>query len=229
MSELTVPAIPASCADRPTVGGIVAPFVNLRLADGGVDFRSPHHVKYERCWKEGLCQVCGQPTGHPAVLFGGPNQLASRHFDEPPLCAPCALYASKACPMVAGQRSHYADRARLSEGQRGHTCPHAGCPCGGWTPSDPNQVDHGGDPAHPWYAVFINPRSYTVTAYKTTVRCSDKGCNHERVLVNGGQLTGPPLKVVLVSAPGEGRIWRRLDPAHWPTATCSTSVGGAEE
>jgi hypothetical protein len=213
--------IPASCAHRPTVGGLVAPFANLMLADGGVDFRSPHHAKYERCWTEGLCQVCGNPTGHPAVLFGGPNQLGSGHFDEPPLCVPCAVYASKACPMVAGQQSHYADRARVSEGRRGHVCPDTGCHCGGWTPADPNKADSGGDPAHPWYAVYIGAKDYTVTAYKTVVRCSDRGCEHERLLVNGGQLTAAPLKVLLVSAPGEGRIWRRLPADEWPTGACT--------
>ena len=113
------PPIPASCADRPVIGGLVAPFVNLRLADGGVDFRSPHTAKYEQCWKRGLCQTCGQPTGSPAVVFGGPNQMRSGHFDEPPLCAPCALYASRACPMVSGRLERYAVQDRVSAGQRG--------------------------------------------------------------------------------------------------------------
>lgn len=212
--------IPASCAHRPTVGGVVAPYVNLRLADGGVDFRSPHNAAYERCWTKGLCQVCGQPTGHPAVLFGGPNQLASGHFDEPPLCPPCALYASKACPMVAGQRTHYADRARISEGRSGNTCPDPDCHCGGWTATDPNRPDSGGDPAHDWFAVYIDPAAYTVTAYRTVVRCSDRGCEHERLIVNGGQLTAPPLKVVLVSTQEQGRTWGRLPVDEWPTGTC---------
>src|SRR5882757_3826427 len=38
--------IPASCSGRPTVGGVVAPFVNIRLADGGVDFHpASGHVR----------------------------------------------------------------------------------------------------------------------------------------------------------------------------------------
>jgi hypothetical protein len=204
------PPIPATCSHRPIVGGLVAPYVNLRLADGGVDFRSPHQTAYQQCWKLGLCQTCGTPTGHPAVLFGGPNQLRSGRFDEPPLCAPCALYASNACPMVAGRMTHYADRARVSEGHRGHVCPDAACGCGGWTPTDPEAGDHGGDPAHAWYAVYIRPSAYAVTVHEIETVCSDKGCRHKRMVVNGGQLTAPPLKVVLVSEPGEGRVWRRL-------------------
>src|SRR6185369_8200185 len=204
-----------------TVGGVVAPYINLRLADGGVDFRSPHHKAYEECWTNCWCQVCGQPTGRPAVLFGGPNQVAAGRFDEPPLCAPCAQYASKACPMVAGRQPRYADRARISEGRRGHTCPDPGCGCGGFVPVDPNHGDAAGEPAHNWYAVFIDPRAYQVTAHRATVRCSDLGCEHERVIVNGGQLTAAPLKVVLVSTQDEGRVWRPLAPHEWPTTTCT--------
>jgi hypothetical protein len=208
MAEL--PAIPASCAHRPTVGGVVAPFVNLRLADGGVDFRSPHQANFERCWKERLCQVCGRQVGHPAVLFGGPNQLRSGRFDEPPLCVACAVYASQACPMVAGRQAHYADRQRLAEGSRGKTCPDPACGCGGFTDSDPAARGSDGAAAHDWYAVYIRPTGYQLTAHKAVVRCSDKGCEHERLLVNGCQLTAPPLKVVLVSTQAEGRVWRRV-------------------
>ncbi len=202
------PPIPASCAHRPTTGGLVVPWVNTVLADGGVDFRSPHHTKYERAWTECRCQTCGQPTGRPAVLFGGPNQLRDCRFDEPPLCVACALYASRACPMVAGRMPSYADRARVSEGARGKACSEPGCHCGGWRLTDPKVGDHAGDLAHPWYAVYIDPVAYTVLAYRTMVRCSDRGCRHERLVVNSAVLTADPLKVVLVSAPGEGRVWR---------------------
>lgn len=206
-------AIPASCADRPVVGGLVAPFVNLRLADGGVDFRSPHQTKYERCWKEALCQVCGRPLTHRAMLFGGPNQLRSRHFDEPPTCLPCGVYASQACPMVSGRMSHYADRQRVSEGKRGHVCPDEQCDCGGWTVSDPNSYDASGEPAHEWYALYVRPGTWQLTGHIVKTRCSDGGCDrlHDRTLINGAQLTEEPLKVVLVSAPGRGRIWERSE------------------
>lgn len=205
------PAIPASCADRPTVGGLVAPFVNIRLADGGVDFRSPHQATYERCWREGLCQTCGRPLTPLVVFFGGPRQLRNRRFDEPPLCTPCAVYASHACPMVAGRMPHYADRERLSEGKRGHVCPDASCDCGGFTDSDPNAYDASGEPAHDWFAVYVRQGGWQVTANVVEVPCSDRGCLHKRTLVNGGQLTGDPRKVVLVSTQADGRVWRKLD------------------
>lgn len=203
--------IPASCADRPTVGGLVAPFVNIRLRDGGVDFRSPHQATYERCWRESLCQTCGSPLVGTAVLFGGDQQVRNHRFDEPPLCAPCALYASQACPMVAGRQSHYADQERLSEGSRGHVCPDAGCDCGGFRDSDPNAYDASGEPAHDWYAVYVRAGDWQVTAREVQVPCSDRGCLHQRVILSGCQLVAPPRKVVLVSTQAEGRVWRRLE------------------
>lgn len=207
------PPIPASCASRPVVGGLAAPYINVRLADGGVDFRTPHTAAFERCWTEQLCQACGNPLTHPAVLFGGPNQLRRRHFDEPPLCAPCAVYASQACPMVAGRMPFYAARERVSEGARGHVCPDEGCSCGGFLPSDPDTYDASGEPAHPWFALYIRTGAWQLTGHQVETPCSDRGCNkpHPRMLVNGTLLTADPLKVVLVSTPAGGRVWRRLD------------------
>lgn len=216
-SEDIRPAVPLSCAHRPTVGGLVAPFVNLRLADGGVDFRTPHTAAYEKCWQEDRCQTCGGKLPvRLCVIFGGPNQLRKRHFDEPPLCTPCALYASRACPMVAGRQERYASHPRVSEGKRGEKCTRPGCGCGGVRPSDPSLPDHGGDPAHAWYACYIRTGAWQLTGRNVPTYCSDGGCDrpHDRLLLNGARLTAPPLKVVLVSAPGEGRTWRTLAPAE---------------
>jgi hypothetical protein len=204
------PPIPGSCAGRPVVGGLVAPYVNIRLADGGVDFRTPHQATYARCWQDNLCQTCGEQLGPTAVLFGGPNQLRTLHFDEPPLCPPCAVYASQACPMVAGRQPRYADRQRVSEGRRGHVCPDDGCTCDGFVPSDPDAYDASGEPAHPWYAVYAPTGGWQLTGKTVRVPCSDRGCLHDRLLINGGQLTTPPRKVLLVSTPDGGRVWQRL-------------------
>jgi hypothetical protein len=204
--------IPASCAHRPVVGGLVAPFVNIRLADGGVDFRTPHQATFERCWMERLCQTCGGRLGHRAILFGGPRQLADRRFDEPPLCPPCALYASQACPMVSGRMPRYADRQRVSEGKRGHVCPDASCTCGGFVESDPDAYDASGELAHEWFAVWVEPGAWTLTVHDVQVHCSDRVCDqlHTRRLVNGCVVTGAFLKVVLVSTPTGGRLWQRI-------------------
>jgi hypothetical protein len=208
----TRPPIPASLAHRPVRGGLALPWVNAELADGGVDFRSPHHARYEQCWTGGLCQSCGNATGDPAVLVCGPRQILNRRFDEPPVCPPCALYAGKACPMVSGRTAVYPTRQKLTEGHRGGKCAE-GCGCGGWQVTDPeHSADQGGQPALPWYACWIHPAGYTVTAHWAKSRCTDLGCEHDRLIVNGAILNVPPLKIFLVSEPGAGRIWRKLAP-----------------
>ena len=211
MTEIeTRPAIPASLAHRPVRGGLACPWANAELADGGVDFRSPHHTRYATCWRECRCQSCGRPTGDPGVLICGPRQILSRQFDEPPLCTSCAFYVSKACPQVNGNRTVYADRLRLTEGHRGGKCPD-GCGCGGWIETDPeHSADQAGQPNLPWYACWFHPGQYTVTAHRAITRCSDLGCEHERLIVNGAILNSAPLKIFLVSEPGAGRIWRKL-------------------
>jgi hypothetical protein len=191
------------------------PWVNVQLADGGTDFRTAHHARYAEAWKRSLCQSCGHPTGDPAVLVCGPRQILSRKFDEPPLCPPCALYTSRGCPMVSGRTEVYPERPKLAAGHRGATCPDPGCDCGGWTETDPeHSADQGGQPALPWYACWIHPGDYVVTAHKAVTTCADKGCTHERLIVNGCLLEVAPMKIMLVSEPGTGRIWRRLTEAE---------------
>lgn len=211
MADDIRPPIPVTCAARPTVGGLVIPAINVRLADGGVDFRARHQAKYAKCWEQSLCQVCGHRITERAVLFASPSELARRHVDEAPLCVPCALYSAKACPMIAGRQEMFADRGRVSEGSRGKACAEPGCDCGGWRHTDPSEGEPlAGKPAHAWYAVYVRPGAWQVTASIVRSRCSDKGCWHERPVINGGLLTGAPLKVVLVSSPGGGRVWRAL-------------------
>ena len=207
------PPIPVTCAHRPTVGGLVAPYLNVPLADGGVDFRARHQSKDAQCWEQGLCQVCGGRISGRAVLFADPGELAGRHVDEPPLCVPCAIYAGQACPMIAGRQERFADRERVSEGKRGHVCAE-GCGCAGWVPTNPADEHREGEPAHAWYALYVRAGAWQVTASSVRRQCSDLGCWHERPVVNGGLLTAPPLKVVLVSSPGEGRVWRTLTAAE---------------
>lgn len=211
MTDERRPPIPLSLAARPVHGGISVPWVNAELADGGADFRSTHRTRYEESWKRSLCQSCGNPTGPRAVLVCGPRQILSGRYDEPPACPPCALYASRACPAVAGRTEIYPDRPRVAEGRRGAVCAEPGCGCGGWTNSDPeHSADMGGSPVLPWYAAWVPAGAWHLTGHRATVRCSDLGCEHEQLMINGAQLHAPPLKIVLISEPGTGRIWRTL-------------------
>jgi hypothetical protein len=218
-----VPAVPVSCVGRPTVGGgLVVPWVNTVLADGTVDFRSRQEPRYAESWQRGLCQVCGELIVERAVLLGSVDALARRHFGEPPCCVPCAVYVTEACPLVGGRMVRHPDRPRISHGPRGKTCPVPGCDCGGLVETTPGGPAMAGKAVRPWVAVFVRPTQWQVTVQDTVVFCSDGVCDqpHPRRVVNGGLLVGDPLKVMLVSAPGAGRVWRRLTDVEVAELVC---------
>lgn len=187
-----VPPIPAACAHRPTIGGLVRPWVNVELADGGLDFRSQHRARAELAITKQLCQVCGRPLHRPNILLGGPDQLRTLTFSEPPLHAECAVYTSYACPMVAGRMDHVRTTAPLAQGPRGAVCATPGCDCGGWVSTEPADVSTETPQPRPWYALY--------TSGYTSVRDQ-----HGKLLA----ITSPAavLRVRLVSRPGEGRVW----------------------
>lgn len=178
------PPIPMQLADRPVQGGLVVPWINVLMSDGGYDFRAPHRAKVERCWTERRCQICGHHIDGVLVLFGGPNQIANWTFDEPPMHPACASYAAKACPMVAGRLAHYATSPAVSEGPRGKRCPEPGCDCDGWVPSGEGAT--AGAPAHAYYSVWADD-------YALAVRPDGR--------LHGGQLIGEPRKVRHISDP----------------------------
>lgn len=190
------PPIPFTCAHRPTIGGLVKPWVNIELADGGVDFRSAHRTRAERAITGRLCQVCGTSLRQLIILLGGPDQVRHLMFGEPPLHPECAVYTSLACPMVAGQVTTYPTRPQISRGLRGAVCPTPDCDCGGWVTHDP--TDNTGRSTHPWYAVYTHGYTW---AYD----------QHHNLQV----LTTPAVvrRVRLVSRPGAGRCWRTVDNA----------------
>lgn len=192
------PPIPATCEARPTIAGVVSPWANVQLADGGVDFRSQHESRVQRCWRECLCQLCGTTITRPIVFFGGPRQLAALQFDEPPLHPECAVYASQACPMVAGRMDRYATRDVVSNGHRGSTCVDPSCDCGGWVPTPGLTFGSGGDPAHDWYAVYVSNFTIGVT--------DERPDRIHAAVVTPAQV----LAVRHVSAPAMGRTWTRV-------------------
>jgi len=158
--------IPVKCAHRPTVGGYVIPFANVQLADGGCDFRSHHTTRFALCISQGRCQICGLPFDGLISLLGGPRQVESGLFDEPPMHPVCARYATQACPMIRGDRTHYATGPTITQRHRGEKCTLAGCECGGWvaTPGTERASD-GGDPAHEWWELQV--REYAIVVNDT--------------------------------------------------------------
>lgn len=179
------------------MAGVVIPWGNVQLADGGCDFRVQHESRIQRCWREGLCQICGNHLRRPMVLFGGPNQVRTLQFDEPPMHPECAVYASQACPMVAGRLDAYATRDAVSSGTRGATCSTPGCDCGGWVPTPGLTQPEGGDPAHKWFALYV---SDLTIAYN-----EDQPDRIHSCIVDVAQVRA----IRLVSRPGIGRVWQR--------------------
>lgn len=199
MAERHAPPIPATCSGRPTTkDGLVIPYGNVQLADGGADFRTHHNAAWRRCWQHNLCQVCGNPLGRPMVLLCGPRQLAALLFDEPGTHPECARYAIEACPMIGGRQDRYRLGPVVSDGSRGKACSVPGCDCGGWipTPGHEERNPHGGEPAHDWFAVYV--RGYVLAA---TV---------ERGLTGGICAPADVIRVRQVSTAGEGPLdpWR---------------------
>jgi hypothetical protein len=141
--------------------------------------------------------VCGHRIDRPFVFFGGPRQVAGLQFDEPPLHPECAVYVSKACPMVAGQLERYATRDPVAAGHRGSTCPDPECDCGGWVSTPGLVPSAGGDPAHDWYAVYAGGYSLGITA--------DRPDRVHSAIVDPDQVRA----VRHVSSPGVGRTWVR--------------------
>lgn len=187
------PPIPARCADRPTIGGRVIPWINVRLGDGGCDFRSQHTARLREALNDRRCQVCSEPLTTPIVLLGGPGQLKQLLFDEPPLHPECAVYTSHACPVVNGTAASLPSGRRLSEGARGQTCFVEGCDCGGWVPTPSSgERKHPTEP-HAWYAVYATGFGVAVSP--------------EGDLLGALLVPEQVRKVRLVSRPGEGRSW----------------------
>lgn len=193
------PPIPVRYPQASIRGGLAMPYVNVRLADGGVDLRSQHTARAETCWRDGRCQLCGQSIEFTegAALVGGPSQIRDLVFHEPPLHRECMVYASKACPIVAGRWSHYASGPSLAERSRGKVCYEPNCDCGGWVPSpgDPGPR-HDGAPNHRWWVVFAS--RWALAAYPD------------------GRLHGGAVDIRevtsarLISDPDRGRVWERV-------------------
>lgn len=185
------PPIPARCSNRPTIGGRVIPWINVRLADGGCDFRAQHTACLTTALQGRRCQVCSEPLTDPIVLLGGPHQLQQLLFDEPPLHPECAVYTSRACPVVNGTATTLPAGRKLSESARGQACPVAGCDCGGWVPN----ADGRQKPTepHPWFAVYADGFGIAVSP--------------EGQLLGALLQPGQVRRVRLVSRPGEGRCW----------------------
>lgn len=162
--SVVIPPIPASCANRPTVGGLVIPWVTVVFADGSPDWRACVRHRVDRCLLGRRCQICGQAIDGPAVFFAADDQLPEKPgqpvvTDVPPTHPVCAAYAAQVCPMLTGTMGVYASRPRRTDGNRHNSCPDRGCGCGGYVLVDDR--DMAGHHAPIWFAVWAGPYGVT--------------------------------------------------------------------
>lgn len=157
---MTAPPIPARLAHRPTVGGLVVPWITVQHADGGAALGAVHASRQDLCVRKRLCQIDGQPLGSRIVLFARQSDLDRRFVAEPGLHPECADYSARACPMLAGRMDHYRTAPRNLAGK---PCAVPGCDCAGWVAhDDPDDSARVGHSAERFFAVWIHADQYRV-------------------------------------------------------------------
>ena len=144
-AEAEVPAIPVRLAHRPTIGGLVVPYITPHTDDGRYLFGGVDPHRQWQCLNRRLCSVCGraliEQPGDRLILLMRLSDLPQQRTSEPALDPVCAAYTQAACPMVAGRLSHYRSTPmRLGPGM----APGA------------DQAARLGAPAEPWFAVWLH-------------------------------------------------------------------------
>lgn len=154
------PPVPARLARRPTVAGLVVPWISVQHADGGAALGAVHASRQDACLTRGWCQICGEPHTHRIVLFARPSDMDRGYVAEPGMHPECGAYTAQACPMLNGAMRHYRTHPRDLTGA---PCVEPGCDCAGWVPEDTDQTTaRAGHPADAYAAVWIRDRDYRV-------------------------------------------------------------------
>ncbi|TDB86466.1 hypothetical protein E1264_17870 [Actinomadura sp. KC216] len=148
--------IPVPCAHRPTVGGLVVPWVTLRHPHAGWLLGRTRSDLMAACVRERRCQTCGEPLGARVVVMCRPEDLAQGYTAEPGMHPECAAYAGRACPMLAGRMDHH-HRHPVSMAHL--RCDNPACACQVWGDS-PDRQTRAGQPADDYIAVWLDARDY---------------------------------------------------------------------
>lgn len=136
-----VPPVPVYLTHRPTIAGLVVPYVTAQAADGRFLFGAIDPRRLIHCLAGFRCQVCGRRLERPVVLLMRRRDLTRQCVSEPACHPVCAAYTTRACPMVAGRMGHYRSTpVRLAE-QMTHAADTAA---------------RLGQPAEVWYAVWLD-------------------------------------------------------------------------
>ena len=149
--SFTPPPIPVHLAGFPTAGGLVVPYTTLRHRGGKVALGLVDGDLADRCLRNRLCGVCGQPLPGRTVFLMRASDLVRKYSVEPGMCPPCAAYTRRACPMVSGFMGQYRKGVNPLATRR---CGDELCPCRGWSAPGGKSARFGA-PADRWYALWV--------------------------------------------------------------------------
>ncbi|MEU1273623.1 cell envelope biogenesis protein OmpA [Streptomyces sp. NPDC005799] len=151
------PAIPSRCAQRPTAGGLVVPYVAF-THNGHATFGALDAERARTAFTEKLCQICGQPLNERAYVIVRPADEITGHSPEPALHPECLPYTAAHCPMLNGTALRYRELPVLATHPAGRACTDAACPC----PAEPghNHQARSGQLAEQYEAWMITACDY---------------------------------------------------------------------
>ncbi|MDW6057998.1 cell envelope biogenesis protein OmpA [Streptomyces sp. FXJ1.4098] len=98
--------VPIRCAGRPTLGGLVVPWITLH-AGGRYLFGALDKDRRDRALAERRCQVCGQSFDERICLAVRPADVRVGYTAEPGMHPECLAYSVRACPMLSGEATRY--------------------------------------------------------------------------------------------------------------------------
>lgn len=150
MTETPAPPIPRWLADRPTLGGLVVPWITPRATDGRHLFGGIDATLTERALRQRRCGVCGRELDDRLVLMMRLSDLPHERTAEPALHPVCAHYTTSACPMINGRLTHY-----RSTPLRPDTHTSADAAPNSTTQQTAEQAARCGAHAEPWFAVWL--------------------------------------------------------------------------
>jgi hypothetical protein len=180
---MTTP-IPDPLTQLPTHGGRIIPAITLRHTNGLPVFGEIDYDMVEACFAANLCQLCKEPMLETVILMARPMDFIQGAVGEPGQHALCADYATRACPMLAGQLPCHRERIRSRQ-----QCGTSGCWCEHQPPVSGDEIARAGRPPQPWFSVQLPISDYRVCSTPQGLQASSlRHLNHAEIrLVTPGQ------------------------------------------
>ena len=111
--------IPVALRHRPTVGGLVVPWITMQMPDGRYRFGAIDAERLLAALTDRICQICGNAMSRPFVFAMRDVDLSRLIAPEPAMHPECARYSVTACPMLAGTMTRYGAHAPNSPASTG--------------------------------------------------------------------------------------------------------------